>query len=219
MVDIFDEVQEDLRAERAQRLAKKYGWVVALAAVLVIVGAAGWEFYQRRQVQQDQVVAARYIGIMNAINQGPSILKEARTAQVDPLLKLAAASPPGYKAIIRLRAAGLLADSGKIKEASSLYYEVATDNNVDPQLRDLAQVLMYGWQLDNADPKVLEPRLQALAQPGTPWAPLAQEQLAVLDLRQGKVDDARTKLKALANDVLAPAGVRARANALLQGLG
>lgn len=219
MVDIFDEVAEDLRAERAERLAKKYGWIAALAAVLVVGGAAGWEFYQHRQVQQDQAVAASYISIMNAINQGPSILKDARAAQVEPLMQLAAASPEGYKALARLRAAGLLADAGKIKEASALYYEVATDNNVDPQLRDLAQVLMYGWQLDDTDPKVLQPRLQALAQPGTPWAPLAQEQLAMLDLRQGKVDDARTKLKALAADVLAPAGVRARANALLQGLG
>ncbi len=219
MVDIFDEVEEDLRAERAQRLAKKYGWVAAMAAVLVVAGAAGWKFYQNRQVQQDQAVATRYIGIMNAINQGPSILKDARTAQVEPLTKLAAEAPEGYRTIARLRAAGLLADAGKIKEASALYYEVATDNNVDPQLRDLAQVLMYGWQLDDSDPTALEPRLQALAQPGTPWAPLAQEQLAVLYLRQGKVDDARSKLKALAADVLAPAGVRARANALLQGLG
>lgn len=219
MVDIFDEVEEDLRAERAKRLAKNYGWVAALAVVLVVAGAAGWQFYQHRKLQQDQAVAARYIGIMNAINQGPSILKDARTAQVEPLTQLAAEAPEGYKAIARLRAAGLLADAGKIKEASALYYEVATDNNVEPQLRDLAQVLMYGWQLDDADPKVLEPRLQALAQPGAPWAPLAQEQLAVLDLRQGKVDDARSKLKALATDVLAPAGVRARANALLQGLG
>jgi hypothetical protein len=219
VVDIFDEVDEDLRAERAERLARKYGWVAAVAAVLVVAGAGGWEFYRHRQVQQDQAIATSYIGIMNAINQGPSILRDARTAQVGPLTELAAAAPEGYKAIARLRAAGLLADSGKIKEAAALYYEIATDNNVDPQLRDLAQVLMYGWQLDDADPKVLEPRLQALAQPGAPWAPLAQEQLAVLDLRQGKVDDARTKLKALAANVLAPAGVRARANALLQGLG
>jgi hypothetical protein len=219
VVDIFDEVAEDLRAERAHRLVRKYGWVAALAAVLVVAGAGGWEFYRQRRVQQDQDIATRYIGIMNTINQGPSILKDARTAQVDPLMQIAAAAPEGYKAIARLRAAGLLADAGKIKEAVALYFEVSTDNNVDPQLRDLAQVLMYGWQLDDADPKVLVPRLQALAQPGTPWAPLAQEQLAVLDLRQGKVDDARSKLKALAADVLAPAGVRTRANALLQGLG
>jgi hypothetical protein len=219
VVDIFDEVEEELRAERAERLARKYGWVAALAAVLVVAGAGGWEFYRHQQAQKDQTIATRYIDIMNTINQGPSILKDARTAQVDPLTQLAAGAPEGYKAIARLRAAGLLADAGKIKEATALYYDVATDNNVDPQLRDLAQVLMYGWQLDDADPKVLEPRLQALAQPGTLWAPLAQEQLAVLDLRQGKVDDARSKLKALAANVLAPAGVRARANALLQGLG
>jgi hypothetical protein len=219
VVDIFDEVQEDLRAERAQRLAKRYGWVVALAAVLIVVGAAGWEYYQRWQSQQDQAVAARYITIMNRVSQGPAILKDARLAQVGPLKDLAATAPEGYKTLARLRAAGLLADSGDVQGAETLYYQVATDNQADKLLRDLAMLLLSGWELDKADPAVLAPRILPLAQPGNPWAPLAQEQLAMLDLRQGKTDDARTKLKALAADVLAPAGVRARANALLQGLG
>jgi hypothetical protein len=219
VVDIFDEVDEDLRAERAERLAKKYGWVAALAAVLIVVGAAGWEFYQRRQAQQDQAVAAQYVAIMNTIAQGPAILKDARLAQVGPLKELAASAPEGYKTLARLRAAGLMADSGDVKGATALYHEVATDNQADKLLRDLALLLMSGWEIDHGDPNALEPRIAPLAQPGNPWAPLAQEQLAMLDLRQGKVDDARTKLKSLAADVLAPAGVRARANALLQGLG
>lgn len=219
MVDIFDEVQEDLRAERAERLAKKYGWVAAVAAVLVVAGAAGFEYYQRWQSQQDQAVAARYIAIMNKIAQGPAILKDARLAQVGPLKNLAATAPEGYKTVARLRAAGLLADSGDIPGATALYYDVATDNAADKLLRDLALLLLSGWEVDKADPAVLAPRILPLAQPGNPWAPLAQELLAMLDLRQGKIDDARNKLKALAADVLAPAGARARANAMLQGLG
>ncbi len=219
MVDIFDEVREDLRAERAERLARKYGWVAALAAVLVVAGAAGWEYKQYRQAQQDQAVATRYLAIMSKIAQGPAILKDARLAQVGPLKDLAATAPEGYKTLARLRAAGLLADSGDLPGAMSLYYDVATDNAADKLLRDLSLLLLSGWEVDTADPAVLTPRILPLAQPGNPWAPLAQELLAMLDLRQGKIDNARSKLKALAADVLAPAGVRARANALLLGLG
>jgi hypothetical protein len=219
VVDIFDEVREDLRAERAERLAKKYGWLAAVAAVLVVAGAAGWEYYQRWESQQDQAVAARYIAIMNRIAQGPALLKDARLAQVVPLKTLAATAPEGYKTIARLRAAGLLADAGDVPGATALYYDVATDSAADQLLRDLALLLLSGWEVDKADPAVLTPRILPLAQPGNPWAPLAQELLAVLDLRQGKIGDARNKLKALAADVLAPAGARARANAMLQGLG
>ena len=42
MVDIFDEVDEELRAERAQQLLKKYGGVIVAAAVAIVGAAAGW---------------------------------------------------------------------------------------------------------------------------------------------------------------------------------
>ena len=41
----------------------------------------------------------------------------------------------------------------------------------------------------------------------------------MLDLRQGKVEEARKTLQALSIDIAAPSGVRARAQALLEGLG
>jgi len=50
--DIFDEISEDLRNDRAVGLAKRYGvWLLgACVAVLVGVGAQqGWQGYQRRQ--------------------------------------------------------------------------------------------------------------------------------------------------------------------------
>jgi hypothetical protein len=65
----------------------------------------------------------------------------------------------------------------------------------------------------------LEARLKPLADPANPWSALAQEQLAMLDLRQGKVDDARKKLQVLSFGIDSPAGLRARASALLTGLG
>jgi hypothetical protein len=58
-----------------------------------------------------------------------------------------------------------------------------------------------------------------LAGPGRPWHSLADEQLALLDLRQGKTDQAKTILRRLAQDGSAPNGVRGRASALLSRLG
>ncbi len=74
-------------------------------------------------------------------------------------------------------------------------------------------------QLDHGDPTQLEARLKPLTAPGNPWSALAREQLALLDLRQGKLSEAKTALRALSVDVIAPNGVRQRAGALLTGLG
>ena len=52
MPDIFDEVAEDLRAERTHKLLRRYGGVLVMAAVLVVVAAAGyegWKQYQGRE--------------------------------------------------------------------------------------------------------------------------------------------------------------------------
>ena len=86
-------------------------------------------------------------------------------------------------------------------------------------MRDLASLLATQRQIDKGDPVLLEARLKPLAELGNPWAPLAEELLAVLDLRQGRVDDARKKLQMLSMLGDAPPGLRTRAAALLAGLG
>jgi hypothetical protein len=68
-------------------------------------------------------------------------------------------------------------------------------------------------------PRLLESRLKPLAAPGNAWRALAREQLALLDLRQGRTDAAKTQLQVLSVDPTAPNGVRARASALLERAG
>jgi hypothetical protein len=86
-------------------------------------------------------------------------------------------------------------------------------------LRDLASLLWAQHQLDQGDPALLEARLKPLAAPGNPWHTLADEQLALLDLRLGKRDQARATFQRLATDTTAPSGVRGRASGLLTRLG
>jgi hypothetical protein len=215
VVDIFDEVEEDLRAERAERLLKKYAWLLIVLAVAIIGGAAGWQLWNRYQARQDAAAGARYVAVQNALEQPGG----AKASQITALDKIAASAPSGYRTLARLRAAGLKADAGDTAGAVALWNEVAADGSADRLLRDLASLLASQRELDHGDPAQLEARLKPLAEPANPWSTLAQEQLAMLDLRQGKVDDARRKLQMLSFDIDSPSGLRARASALLAGLG
>jgi hypothetical protein len=211
VVDIFDEVEEDLRAERAGKLLRKYAWVVGALAVATVAAAAGWQFWTRYQNQQDAAAASRYV---SAYGGG-----DTAAPNLAVLNQLAAGGPQGYKTLARLRAAGLKANEGDLPGAIALWNEVAGDTGADRLLRDLASLLATQRQLDSGVPAELEARLKPLAEPGHAWSTLAQEQLALLALRQGKLDEARSKLRMLSVDLEAPSGLRARAGALLAGLG
>lgn len=215
MVDIFDEVEEDLRAERTERLLKKYAWLLIVLVAAVIGAAVGWQLWNRYQTSQDAAAAARYVAVQNALERPGG----AKADQIATLDQLAASAPEGYKTLARLRAAGLKADAGDAAGAVALWNEVAADAGADQLFRDLASLLATERQLDRGDPAQIEARLKVLAQPDNPWSTLAQEQLAMLDLRQGKLDEARRKLQVLSFDIESPAGLRARASALLAGLG
>ena len=220
MVDIFDEVDEELRAERAQQLLKRYGGLIVVCAVAIVGAVAGWQGWRWYEARQDQAAAIEYIAAMNLADATAAGSSEAnRAAGIAMFTQLAAKAPAGYATLSRLREAALKADAGDLAGAAALWDQLASDASIDPLLRDLASLLWAQHQIDSGDPSLLESRLKALAAPSNPWHALADEQLALLDLRQGKVDPARTTLRRLAQDTTAPSGVRGRAGALLGRLG
>ena len=220
MADIFDEVEADLRAERAQKLLMRYGaWL--LAAALFVVGmAAAWQVWNWYQLRRDRATAVIYLDAMLAAEhpapdgQHPSY-KEA----IQGFARAAAGGPEGYRTLARLHEAALDAQSGDRAAAAALWGEVASDGNADPLLRGLATLLSVNEQLDSGNPERLRERLAPLMLPDNPWHSLARESAAVLDLREGHVDAAKRTLRSLAQDGTAPQGVRDRASALLQRLG
>ncbi|HUN42628.1 MAG TPA: tetratricopeptide repeat protein [Acetobacteraceae bacterium] len=217
MPDIFDEISEDLRAERAQRLLKRYAPLLIAAVVLIVAATGGWEIWRWRQSKEDMAASQHYLAAMT-MESLPSAAADGKAliAQYDAIARN---SPEGYRTLARLQAAALDARNGDGRQALALWNAVATDDSADPLLRDLANLLWCQHQIDTGDPGLLAGRLRALAEPGNPWRPLAEEQLAMLDLRAGKTAEAKTTLTRLAEDVTAPDGVRKRAAALLEQLG
>lgn len=220
MVDIFDEVEEDLRAERTRQLLMRYGGVMVAAAVAVVIAAAAWQGWRWYQARQDMAAARIFMQGYQAATPSPATgLPADRAAAIAAFAKSAASGPEGYRVLSRLWEAALKADGGDPKGAAALWQQVADDGSADPLLRDYARLMGIARQIDSGDPGQLAMQLKPLAEATSPWHALAQEALALLDIRRGDDKSAIAALKALAADATAPDGVRGRANTLLARLG
>jgi hypothetical protein len=213
--DLFDEVQEDLRAERMQRLLKRYGGLLTGLALLIIAGVGGhqaWRWWEARQAQQAATV------FLAATQAAAEPGTDSKTV-AERLTALAREAPAGYAVLARLRAAALRAEAGERDAALALWDAIARDTSVEPLYRDLATLLWGLHALDGGDAAAVEARLAPLAVAGGAWRFSAEEVRALAAIRRGETGTARQMLTALAAETAAPEGVRQRAGRLLAGLG
>ncbi len=218
MVDIFDEIDEELRAEKAQKLLLRYSGLIGGIAFAIVAVAGAWQGWNWWQARQDAAAATSFIAAITPIDATPTLEPATRVSLGAALDALTVTAPDGYRTLARLRSATLKADAGDLQGAAALWDQVAGDGAVDPLIRDLATLVWAQHLMDQADPARLESRLRPLTEPGNAWRALAQEQLALLDLRQGRADAAKAAFRRLSEDVTAPSGVRNRAIALLTRL-
>lgn len=216
MSDIFDEIDEELRAERAKKLLQKYGGVLLAAAILVVIGAGGWQAWKAHQAHEAVRIGQVFLGALDSAGGPPGPARQEAEAKLQQVI---AEGGDGYRTAARLRLAALKADAGDSAGAAALWNQVAGDSQADPTLRDGAILVAVQRDLDRGEPAALAERLKPLLVPTNPWHALAAEQMALLDIRTGKADSARAALKALAQDITAPDDVRGRASALLEQLG
>ncbi len=219
MADIFDELNEDIRAERSRALAKRTGMVAGAAALLVVAGVGAWQGWEWRQGKQAEAAAGPYLDAMRAADALPPGPSPQRAADADAFAKLAGTAPAGYQSLALLREAALRWDAGDAPAAFDLWTRLAADDAADPMLRDLASLLWAQHSVDAGDPAAVAARTAKLEAAGNPWRPLALEVDALLALRQDDKPKAEGLLRVLTVDALAPDSLRGRAAALLTLLG
>ena len=204
MSDIFQEVDEDLRRDRMTQMMKRYGGIFVTAAVILVVATAGYQIWQRWQTSQRETQTAQLVGALTQTAAGP-------TQGIQALSSFADKAPADMAVLARLNEAALRAGEGKTAEAVAIYDAVATNTAADAVYRDLAALLSVQHQLGSGDPAALQARLQPLTQDASPWRFSAREMTAILAARAGDTERARTLFRQLADDSLAPSGVRSRA--------
>jgi hypothetical protein len=204
LVDLFDEVEEELRSDRYRNLLRTLApWVTGVFAV-VLLGYLGFWGYT---VWQDRNLAAGAL----AYQKGVDALSggDTRTAQ-DSFEAAKKAGAPGYTALALMQQGNLRLELNKPDEAAKLY-DQAADVAPNQIIGDLARLKAAHALLDTAPLPQLTTRLTPLMDAKRPYAIFARETLAMAKLMAGKNDDARKDFSAIQLSLTAPEDMRQRA--------
>jgi hypothetical protein len=212
--DIFDEVNEDLRADQARALLRRYGGLLIAAMLLTLAGVGVYDWWQQKQSASADSVALRYLAAQKA-----ALSKAPPHDLVQDFTPLAESGPAGYRVLAKLQLAAAEWNASQHDRAIADWQSVTDDTAAPQLLRDLATLTSVQHQVDTGNAQVLKARLAPLVQGGSRWRPLAEQVTALLDIRLGRIAEAKEIMKSLTADPQAPTGVRQMAQDLLLTLG
>ena len=203
--NLFKEIDEELRQEKMNVIWNKYGSFIIGAAVLVVGLVAIFQAWQAWDTNRRSAESAQFETALGAALQQRSV------DALQTFAKLAKDASTGYATLARLNKAALQAEGGDRAGAVASYLSISIDDSVDTIFRDLALLLSTLHDLDTAVPDELAQRVARLTLTDNPWRHSAKELSALLAQRKGDRSQAEKLFQELADDVTAPAGIRARA--------
>ncbi len=152
MSDIFREVDEEVRRDKANELWKKHGAKFIAAAVLFVAGVAGWQFWQAQQFKERAAAGGAFeLAIAEANGDKP----EAQAS----LTALSAGKSGTYPALARFRLASELArtakdDAGRAN-AVSAFDAMAADSPCRPNgANSRNSVRVCCWLIPRRSPRL-----------------------------------------------------------------
>jgi len=212
MSDIFREVDEALKEDRVKAFWKRYGNLVIVCALAIVLATAAFVWWRGEQQGARLEASANLINALGTAQQSAD-------GGLAALNEVAAASDDDVAALARLGAAGAAMESGDTATALSLLDQVANDSGVNRLLRDAATLRSVYYRLDEGDIGTLRGILETYSGDASPWRPWALEMEAMLLVREGNTEQARDILQGLAEDEEAPPAIADRAAELAAALG
>lgn len=215
MVDIFQEVEEDLKRERSEELWRKYGkYVIGVAAAIVlgVAGREGWKTYETTTSIENGTRLANAVELAQAG-------EDKQDAALEALDAIIAEGNAGFVALGHFQKAAVYLRSGATPSAITELEAVAGNADIDQVYRDLAVVEIAMNSATESNAKDLITRLEPIAVPENAWYYSAREMIALLHVAAGEIDAAKPLLTEIADDSEAPSGMRARASEILKAVG
>ncbi|MEQ8357102.1 MAG: tetratricopeptide repeat protein [Kiloniellaceae bacterium] len=212
MADIFKEVDEDLRRDKATEWWKRNSLFIYAVAAVVVIGVAGYQGWRSYDLNQRGARSDSYAAAAQQLEAGDSAgARNALRALSDP-------SGSGYELLAALTEARLAAEAGDSEAATRIWQQIASESPSSEALRQLGTLFAAMRQMKDGDAARLRGELLNLATPEAPYRFTALELLAALALREGDKAAAREHLIKITDDPAAPSGSRSRAAELLASL-
>ena len=205
----IDEVTEEVRRDQFYGMLRRYGWMVALVIALIVGGAAFLE-YRKSQTR----TAAENLGdnILDALGTSSPTGRQLGLEAITP-------QNAGAQAVVGFLTAAEAQQAGDSEAAVSALDAISVDGDVPEIYRQVAAFKSLLLQADTMDAVQRRQQLAALAIPGAPLSLLAQEQLGLMDIAEGKTSTAIDRFQAILQDAGVSSDLQQRALQVIVALG
>lgn len=211
MVDVFDQVEEELRSARYKRLAMTWLPVVGGVLLVALIAALAWWGWQTMETNKADKASIAY-------ERGLESMGANNTVGADAAFTQAAKEGNGaYRSLALQQRAEIAVMAGKIPEAVAFLDDAAKASR-DSILADAARLKAVWLLMDTAPLADIEARLEPLTGDKRPYRAFAREALAMAQLQHGKTAEARAALVLLKADLDTPPPVAERAGVAIEAI-
>lgn len=197
------EVDQELAEERQWAMFRQYGPAVIGGALAIVLGVAGWQFWNLRA---DNAAKDMALEFQNAIELLASDPAQGR----DALRAISEESTGGYGVLAAFHRAASFSRGGERLSAVETYREIYNNGAAPKEVRDLARLRAGYLSLSDGRDSVLED-LGDLPSGGSAYAFHAQEISGLAALEEQDYETALSIFRQLSIDLGAPAAIRDRA--------
>lgn len=205
----IDEVTEEVRRDRLYATFRKYGWIAAVVVILIVGGAAYYEYSRAQARAQAEAFGD---ALLNALEQGEPA---ERAAALDAI----AVEEADRAALLGLTRASEMARAGDEAGAAQALTAVADNQELPVIYRSLAKFRALALQSGTLSPEERRAGYEDLSGAGSPLRLLAMEQIAMTYVEEGNREEALTRLQALRDEAGATPDLLRRISQLIVVLG
>jgi hypothetical protein len=192
--NFISEINEELRSDRLRTFWRRFGVYVIgiMVGIVLLVGVQeGWTWWTSSNSARS---SDEFYTALKLADGGDYAGADKALQQIE------ATGFAGYPELAKFRAAGLLAQQGKVAEAVAGYDALAgTEKNV--RLREVALALAGMLLVDGGDVAQVEQRVGTLATGASAMRNVAREALGLVNVKAGKFDEAQKQFQAIIDDV------------------
>ena len=185
LTDAFiQEVTEEVKNDNLKAFWNKYGLYIVLFVVISVSAAVGFETIRGWYHKQLQAKTEAYISAMVQEGNYENSIKA--------LEKIASNDYGIYSELARIQIADILFEQNKTEDALNMLQTIVDNDELNIKVRHLAALKLASYKIDTAPVAEVKTLLIPIVEEKSSWSPLAQEMLAMIAIKEGDFEQART---------------------------
>lgn len=212
MADLFQEIDDELRQDKASRLWRVYGKYVVAVAIVIIISVGGYKFWQQKQLDDGEKASIAYEAALARSASGD------HKGAIDQLNEEEIGTVAGYAALSQMQKANLAMKINDFEAALITFKDIAENDNYPKSINEWASFRYATVRVEKQIDSNALADLDSLIATDSPWRFLAKEIKAIKEIETGNKSEAKVIFSELADDENAPERLRVRAAEFLKTL-